>query len=73
MRSSSGERVRIHTQVLDRHDGVYIARFRAYASYKDLEVDVLYKGVHVARSPYKLKGQLTTLCTFFIKSSILPY
>ncbi|KAL5022172.1 hypothetical protein ScPMuIL_001327 [Solemya velum] len=58
LRSPSSERVRVHTQVLDRHDGVYIARFRAYASYRDVEIDVVYKGKHVAKSPYKLQGML---------------
>jgi hypothetical protein len=43
-------------QVLDRHDGSYIVRYRMMQSYKDLKIEVLYKGKHVADSPYLLNG-----------------
>ncbi|XP_041375930.1 protein O-glucosyltransferase 2-like [Gigantopelta aegis] len=54
--SSDGSRVRIWTQVLDRHDGSYIVRFRPYETTTSLIIDVLYGGKHVAKSPYTLKG-----------------
>ncbi|XP_067651435.1 protein O-glucosyltransferase 2-like [Haliotis asinina] len=54
----SNDRVRVWTQVLDRHDGSYIVRYRMYESVMDLEIDILYQGRHVADSPYNLKGMV---------------
>ncbi|XP_071116529.1 protein O-glucosyltransferase 2-like [Haliotis cracherodii] len=54
----SSERVRVWTQVLDRHDGSYIVRYRMYESAVDLEIEVLYQGRHMADSPYTLKGMV---------------
>ncbi|XP_064183810.1 protein O-glucosyltransferase 2 isoform X1 [Anguilla rostrata] len=47
---------RIWVQVLDRRDGSLLVRYRMYASYPSLHVEVLLKGAHVAKSPYILKG-----------------
>ncbi|KAL4608953.1 KDEL motif-containing protein 1 isoform X1 [Arapaima gigas] len=47
---------RIWVQVLDRRDGSFLVRYRMYASYSALTIEVLQKGVHVAKSPYRLKG-----------------
>lgn len=49
--------VRIWIQVLDRHDGSFLVRYRMYATYKDLEIHVLLKNEHVAQSPFILKGR----------------
>ncbi|XP_053563771.1 protein O-glucosyltransferase 2 [Bombina bombina] len=47
---------RVGTQILDRKDGSFIVRYRLYASYRDLRIDVTINGRHVAKSPYILKG-----------------
>uniref|UniRef100_A0A8C6DDC0 Uncharacterized protein n=1 Tax=Moschus moschiferus TaxID=68415 RepID=A0A8C6DDC0_MOSMO len=56
---------RVGVQVLDRKDGSYIVRYRMYASYKNLKIDVKFQGQHVAKSPYILKknfsGQKITM------------
>lgn len=49
---------RVGVQVLDRKDGSFIVRYRMYASYKSLKVEVKFQGQHVAKSPYILKGNL---------------
>lgn len=49
---------RVGVQVLDRKDGSFIVRYRMYASYKNLKVEVKFQGQHVAKSPYILKGNL---------------
>ena len=56
--ASDGSRVRIWTQVLDRHDGSYIVRFKCYESTYSLTIDILYGGKHVAKSPYSIKGKV---------------
>ncbi|XP_074644938.1 protein O-glucosyltransferase 2-like [Tubulanus polymorphus] len=55
---SSGDSVGIWTQVLDRQDGSYIARYRLYGSMNDLVLKVKHQGKHVAGSPYLLSGSL---------------
>uniref|UniRef100_A0A5F9D5R0 Protein O-glucosyltransferase 2 n=1 Tax=Oryctolagus cuniculus TaxID=9986 RepID=A0A5F9D5R0_RABIT len=50
---SPGEKV---FQVLDRKDGSFIVRYRMYASYRNLKIEVKFQGQHVAQSPYILKG-----------------
>lgn len=47
---------RIWVQILDRQDGSFLVRYRMYASYTDLSIQVLLKNKHVAKSPYMLKG-----------------
>uniref|UniRef100_A0A0B7AME8 Glycosyl transferase CAP10 domain-containing protein n=2 Tax=Arion vulgaris TaxID=1028688 RepID=A0A0B7AME8_9EUPU len=54
----SGPRVRIWTQVLDRHDGSYVVRYRLYATISDLQISVQINGRHIAESPYQLKGDI---------------
>lgn len=49
---------RVGVQVLDRKDGSFIVRYRMYASYQNLKVEVKFQGQHVAKSPYILKGNL---------------
>ncbi|ELT95788.1 hypothetical protein CAPTEDRAFT_221044 [Capitella teleta] len=52
-------RVRVWIQILDRHDGSYIVRFKLFQTYNDLEIEVLYDGTtHVAQSPYSLRGRV---------------
>ncbi|XP_059154251.1 protein O-glucosyltransferase 2-like [Physella acuta] len=52
------DRARIWTQVLDRHDGSYIVRYRPFSTSSDLSIHVLYNGRHIADSPYILKGDI---------------
>uniref|UniRef100_A0AAY4BND8 Glycosyl transferase CAP10 domain-containing protein n=1 Tax=Denticeps clupeoides TaxID=299321 RepID=A0AAY4BND8_9TELE len=49
---------RIWVQVLDRKDGSFVVRYRMYASYTDLQIQVLLKDQNVAKSPYILKGHV---------------
>lgn len=49
-------RVRVWTQVLDRHDGSYIVRYKVYETYEDLIIQVLHNGQHVGSSPYLMSG-----------------
>ncbi|XP_041454294.1 protein O-glucosyltransferase 2-like [Lytechinus variegatus] len=51
-----GNRGRIYLQMLDRHDGTFIVRYRLYQSYDGLKITVKSAGRHVADSPYKLNG-----------------
>lgn len=54
--TSSEQFSRIWVQVLDRQDGSFLVRYRMYASYTELKIQVLLNGKHVAKSPYILKG-----------------
>lgn len=47
---------RIWIQILDRNDGSFLVRYRMYASYTDLHVEVLLKDKLVGKSPYVLRG-----------------
>ncbi|XP_026564172.1 KDEL motif-containing protein 1 [Pseudonaja textilis] len=47
---------RVGVQILDRKDGSFIVRYRMYASYKNLRIEVWAKSKQVAESPYILKG-----------------
>ncbi|XP_063069678.1 protein O-glucosyltransferase 2 [Engraulis encrasicolus] len=47
---------RVWVQVLDRSDGSFVVRYRMYASYTDLHIQVLMQDQNVAQSPYVLKG-----------------
>lgn len=47
---------RVGVQVLDRKDGSFIVRYRMYASYRNLKIEVRFQGQHVAESPYILTG-----------------
>ena len=47
---------RVGVQVLDRKDGSFIVRYRMYASYRNLKIEVKHHGQHVAESPYVLRG-----------------
>lgn len=61
--SEKGKAVRIYSQLLDRHDGSYIVRYKLYNDHSSLEISVLFKGKHLAKSPYELKGNLMFRCT----------
>ncbi|KAK8746945.1 hypothetical protein OTU49_016907, partial [Cherax quadricarinatus] len=52
--TSHGIYCRKWTQVLDRFDGSYIARYRTYQTCRDLTIHILYNNQHVAESPYKI-------------------
>ena len=53
----SGARARVWPQLLDRHDGSYILRYKMHQSCKDLRIEIKYGDQHVAQSPYKLHGE----------------
>ena len=48
-------------QVLDRHDGSYIVRYKVLEHTEDLVIEVKYQGKHVAKSPYELEGMLVKI------------
>lgn len=48
---------RVGVQVLDRKDGSFLVRYRMYASYKTLKIEIKTGDKHVAKSPYILKGK----------------
>ena len=60
---------RVGVQVLDRKDGSYIVRYRMYASYKNLKIEVKFQGQHVAKSPYILKGNVE----HYFKTMVFEY
>ncbi|KAJ6667402.1 hypothetical protein lerEdw1_016523 [Lerista edwardsae] len=47
---------RVGVQILDRKDGSFIVRYRMYASYKNLKIEVQVNDKHMDKSPYFLKG-----------------
>ncbi|KAH9507750.1 Protein O-glucosyltransferase 2 [Bulinus truncatus] len=52
--AGDGVSARIWTQILDRHDGSYVVRYRLYSSTNGLQISVQFKGRHIADSPYRL-------------------
>jgi len=54
--AASGLRTRTQVQVLDRHDGSYLVRYKLWQGYHSVVISVLYNGQHVAASPYSLSG-----------------
>ncbi|KAK7832207.1 hypothetical protein U0070_015354 [Myodes glareolus] len=52
---------RVGVQVLDRKDGSFIVRYRMYASYRSLKIEVKHHGQHVAKSPYVLRDSAAWL------------
>ena len=50
-------RGRIWTQLLDRHDGSFIVRYRMYDSYEELRIEIRSGDRQVADSPYILQGK----------------
>lgn len=51
---------RIWTQILDRHDGSFIVRYKMFQYCDDMELHVTWKGQHLAQSPYIFKGRTYT-------------
>lgn len=67
---SPGEQfTRIWTQVLDRHDGSFLVRYRMYATYPSLHIHILHENKHVSKSPYILKGQWTVQLKSFVSDN----
>lgn len=56
VRPSGRQRGRIQVQLLDRHDGSFIVRYKLYQSYPGLIITVMSGDKHVADSPYQLEG-----------------
>ncbi|RDD44136.1 KDEL motif-containing protein 1 [Trichoplax sp. H2] len=50
------ERGRIWVQKYKYSRGRVLVRYRMFQSYRDIQIQILYKGKHVANSPYWLKG-----------------
>ena len=49
---------RIWTQILDRHDGTFIVRYKMFQACNDVEINITWQGQHIAESPYKLPGRI---------------
>lgn len=60
--AANGARTRTGIQVLDRHDGSYLVRYKLWQGYQDVAINVLYNGQHIASSPYTLSGILNCSC-----------
>ena len=58
VRPSDRQRGRIQVQLLDRHDGSFIVRYKLYQSYPGLIITVISGDQHVADSPYQLEGMV---------------
>ena len=54
--AADGTRTRTAIQVLDRHDGSYLVRYKLMQGYHSVVINVLYNGQHIAKSPYTLSG-----------------
>jgi hypothetical protein len=54
---SSYKNCRIWVNMLDRKDGSFIVRYKLYHTCNNFKINVTYKGVHVALSPYIIKGK----------------
>nr|XP_039254339.1 protein O-glucosyltransferase 2-like [Styela clava] len=52
--TNNGQNITASRQVLNLHNGTYIARFRLYDFGGNIEMSLKYQGEHVAKSPYKL-------------------
>jgi len=60
--AANNARTRAMVQILDRHDGSYLVRYRLMQGYHDVVINVLHNGRHVAGSPYALPGISYRLC-----------
>jgi len=60
----AGGRIRAWRQILNLHNGTFIARFRLYDYSGDLTISVTHKGKHVANSPYEMKGKFVIFIWF---------
>ncbi|XP_043197759.1 protein O-glucosyltransferase 2-like [Amphibalanus amphitrite] len=60
--SLSGDSARgpchVNMQTLDRHDGTVMVRYRVFVTCRNAVLRVLYRGQHVADSPYKIDGPI---------------
>lgn len=56
--AADGLRTRTMMQVLDRHDGSYLVRYKLMQGYHDVVINVLFNGQHIANSPYALSGTI---------------
>ncbi|CAF0778672.1 unnamed protein product [Brachionus calyciflorus] len=57
---ANNEPISIRQEILDRHDGVFIIRFKIYKSYQNLLISIKDpNGNHLDKSPYHLKGYIS--------------
>ena len=63
--AANGVRTRTTIEVLDRHDGSYLVRYKLWQGYHGVVINVLYNGQHVAASPYALSG-ISIVCIFIV-------
>jgi hypothetical protein len=61
---SSYKNCRVWINILNRNDGSFIVRYKTYHTCYNFKIHVTYKGVHVASSPYIIKGKLMLLRTY---------
>jgi len=57
--AANGLRTRTQIQILDRHDGSYLIRYKLMQGYHDVVINVLYNGRHIGDSAYNLSGILS--------------
>lgn len=56
--SSEHGHCRIWTQILDRHDGSFVVRYKMFQYCDKMEIHVTVKGEHLAQSPYLIPGRV---------------
>ena len=68
--AAKGAWTRTHIQVLDRHDGSYLVRYKLWQGYHSIVINVLHRGQHVAASPYTLSGTSTVSFVIIVKCTV---
>ena len=49
---------RVWTQLLDRHDGSFIVRYKMFQYCDEMEIHITSRGKHIAESPYICEGRV---------------
>lgn len=55
-KTTNNRNTRIWTQILNRKDGLYIARYKLYEPCGEIEINVTYDNIHLAESPYLINN-----------------
>lgn len=57
-KSNRNYQCRLWANKLDRKDGIIIIRYKVYEMCKNAQINILYKGHHIGKSPYKVPGTI---------------
>nr|CAD7441301.1 unnamed protein product [Timema bartmani] len=64
---------RVWVNTLDRKNGSFIIRYKLYHTCNNLQIQITYRGVHVAHSPYKISGPVYAEECFCPEKSITKW